>query len=532
MASSYPGSFDSFPTITADKLMSDTVGGRAHRALHNDMGDVIEAMQAELGLNPSGQAATVVARLDNQTVVNVKDYGAAGNDSTDDTTAIQNALSAGAGKTVYVPPGTYKITDYLTVSANTVVTGPGTIHQTGTGKAGLTLNGSGITVEGITLKGRHATAGTYAAGEYAIYVQGGSTAARFTDTTIRNVHMHLWGTYGVYARWVTRFRILDCWINDIGYTGIGVLSGEEGAIRGNRIDNITPGVAGDMYGVALTSGGGSAAVDPRSARITVAQNVISRVNWEACDTHGGLDLTFTGNVLYDNYDNFALVGGPNNTVPTNITITGNTVFNTADTAPPIRNAGVRVTGDNAGVGTYCRGIVITGNTFRGVQYGVVPQATIGLVISGNAFHRCSPSGIGLEGWNKRFAITGNTFVDMWSDSANTACVEESYGYDSGLIAHNVLVRGDKSATYVNDFGVRVLGTQPSVAIQIGANDFTDAANAAPIYSDNMTDYKTGGWWDQDPIAKPTVTGSRGSNAALASLCTALANLGLITNSTS
>ncbi len=35
-----------------------------------------------------------------------------------------------------------------------------------------------------------------------------------------------------------------------------------------------------------------------------------------------------------------------------------------------------------------------------------------------------------------------------------------------------------------------------------------------------------------PIARPTVSGSRGGNAALASLCTALANLGLITNSTS
>jgi hypothetical protein len=34
------------------------------------------------------------------------------------------------------------------------------------------------------------------------------------------------------------------------------------------------------------------------------------------------------------------------------------------------------------------------------------------------------------------------------------------------------------------------------------------------------------------VAKPTVTGSRGSNAALASLLTALANLGLITDSSS
>lgn len=35
-----------------------------------------------------------------------------------------------------------------------------------------------------------------------------------------------------------------------------------------------------------------------------------------------------------------------------------------------------------------------------------------------------------------------------------------------------------------------------------------------------------------PVTRPTVSGSRGGNAALASLCTALANLGLITDSTS
>lgn len=40
-----------------------------------------------------------------------------------------------------------------------------------------------------------------------------------------------------------------------------------------------------------------------------------------------------------------------------------------------------------------------------------------------------------------------------------------------------------------------------------------------------------GFYGTAPIAKPTASGSRGGNAALASLLTALANLGLITNST-
>jgi hypothetical protein len=41
-----------------------------------------------------------------------------------------------------------------------------------------------------------------------------------------------------------------------------------------------------------------------------------------------------------------------------------------------------------------------------------------------------------------------------------------------------------------------------------------------------------GFYGTSGIVKPTVTGSRESNAALASLCTALANCGLITDSTS
>ena len=64
MASNYPGSLDSFDTIASDKKQSDSVGGRTHRQMHNDLGDAIEAVQGELGTTPSGAYATVKARFE------------------------------------------------------------------------------------------------------------------------------------------------------------------------------------------------------------------------------------------------------------------------------------------------------------------------------------------------------------------------------------------------------------------------------------------------------------------------------------
>jgi hypothetical protein len=64
VASNYPGSLDSFDTIASDKKTSDSVGGRTHRQMHNDLGDAIESVQTELGTTPSGSYATVKARFE------------------------------------------------------------------------------------------------------------------------------------------------------------------------------------------------------------------------------------------------------------------------------------------------------------------------------------------------------------------------------------------------------------------------------------------------------------------------------------
>ena len=80
-----------------------------------------------VGYLPAGTgavASTVQTKL--RESISVKDFGATGNGVTDDTAAIQAAITAGAGKRVYFPAATYIISSALTiVSSNTRLEGGG-----------------------------------------------------------------------------------------------------------------------------------------------------------------------------------------------------------------------------------------------------------------------------------------------------------------------------------------------------------------------------------------------------------------------
>jgi len=87
-----------------------------------------------------------VLTLDNRylTTINVKDYGAVGDDSTDDTTSIQNAINAAyaiGGGVVFFPAGTYKISSVLIAKDSVSLVGAGTaatvIHQVTTTVDGI-----------------------------------------------------------------------------------------------------------------------------------------------------------------------------------------------------------------------------------------------------------------------------------------------------------------------------------------------------------------------------------------------------------
>jgi hypothetical protein len=73
--------------------------------------------------------------------VSVKDFGAVGDGATDDTTAIQNAINAAAGRFVYLPAGTYRVTNTLSYNVTKTFgfTSPG-IKLVGDGMTKTFLN--------------------------------------------------------------------------------------------------------------------------------------------------------------------------------------------------------------------------------------------------------------------------------------------------------------------------------------------------------------------------------------------------------
>lgn len=77
-------------------------------------------------------------------IADVKSYGARGDGISDDTAAFQAALTANAGKSIFIPKGRYRLTAPVTVPSGTSVIGA----SRGSGWDGAAFDGTTITIEG------------------------------------------------------------------------------------------------------------------------------------------------------------------------------------------------------------------------------------------------------------------------------------------------------------------------------------------------------------------------------------------------
>jgi hypothetical protein len=113
-------------------------------------------------------------------------------------------------------------------------------------------------------------------------------------------------------------------------------------------------------------------------------------------------------------------------------------------------------------------------------------------------------------------ITGYAGQISVDTPANPGFRLKENGSAVGVIVYN---------TTANQMVVRGIETACELRLEV-------ESGSNPVFRADLSGATRLAFHGTAPIAKPTVTGSRGGNAALASLCTALANLGLIVNSTS
>jgi len=157
----------------------------------------------------TGAIATTLHNWLEKQFANVQaDFGATGNGTTDDTAAIQAALTA--SQYVFFPPGTYKVTATLTARSDSYLLGlhPELCQLKRTTVYGDTItvgspgtHAGSMTVEGLWFN--H----TYTFNNGSTYVAGTSTSITNKDPT--SVHLAI--NYG------QNVRIRDCWFYGIGY---------------------------------------------------------------------------------------------------------------------------------------------------------------------------------------------------------------------------------------------------------------------------------------------------------------------------
>lgn len=156
-------------------------------------------------------------------VVNVKDHGATGNGSTDDTAAINAAAALlTAGGTLFFPPGTYLLNGSGTITLSQPITVRGAspvassirIGSSFTGTEAFTVTSDDVVFTSIEIRGNSSTTTSNPVAS-AISATAGSKSLRILNTTIQFINAYavkVFGTSGstIHGGQIDNVKIQSC----------------------------------------------------------------------------------------------------------------------------------------------------------------------------------------------------------------------------------------------------------------------------------------------------------------------------------
>lgn len=397
--------------------------------------------------------------------LNVKDYGATGDGTTDDSTAINNAITAAGaagGNIVFVPEGTYIVQD-ITMRSNVILRGAGRgsilklkDNTTADVIKSPAINPSTVIsyagVEDLTIDGNKANQSDGVdLQQYGLALNGAA------DSWARNVWVHDTQRSGIYLAG-ERLTVEDCQVEAIGKVGAGgSIIGRSGIVCSNF--------------TGFTAGG-----------MIVRNNRVLDCLEHGIKLYPGND----GSVVEGNYVLTAEERGIYIQGGNYVTVTGNTVNGAAVVGIFIGD------GTDAGVGNAVGDNTINGITGSGA-HGILCWNQFGGQVTGNGVTNCTGNGIYLLSC-PGFTLTGNRCHNNGSsggysgiklyESPNSAVV--------GNICSNNGTTGSRGAgIYLTDAG----GTATTNCSIVGNICYDTASGGSKkqaygVLTDELSDYIT------------------------------------------
>jgi hypothetical protein len=394
----------------------------------NDHADWINSLQAQ-----------VVTLAGSASIFNVKSppYNAVGDGITNDTTAIQNAVTdaCAVNGVVVFPSGTYKITAEIVVNGSVIITSDTGYETTSirqyatTNNAIFNVQANNITIEGLTLFPYADTA----AGRGLIYAPSAS-AVEYLTISKCYIWLTNWNSTGLYLDTISKSIVEYCRFagaNSTLYTTnlIQLYNSTDVMIQNNNT------VLGNIV-INLDS----------CERISCVNNTILNFRENAIYCVSSINCTIQNNIIKGSLIALGTSNPATIVVQSgcaNITVSYNNIDMSTVTATEELPYGVwlipYVSGD------FNNSVI--GNTFTACSSGVYVAVRGIYTICDNVFNRCFAFGIRvgtISTGTFQGTIVGNTFVDFFHSSAATGDAISFSVIQSGSrasISGNVIARG-------------------------------------------------------------------------------------------
>lgn len=454
-----------------------------------DLGSTVPGPQGPQGLpgvNAVDNDAAVATYVSSDSATRAALEGRTGVVDTDYAT-LELALAATSAGGVLEIHGTYsRSTAFVIDKTCTVRFQGGSITTTVASIAAISVTADNVTIIAPVITGTGDSAGDVGAAISAI----GTVSAPILGLQISDAKIQELSQWGIYLEHVHAFSVKDSQLQNIAYGAIAMLSCVGGEVTGNTITNVSmPSPFVGAYGIMMTRNSTQTiSVAPRTSNILVSGNIVDGVpTWEGIDTHGGQNLTITGNKVFNCNTGIALVPCPNSSgvdtwAPVNCIVTNNIVD--SKTSDGSRAMGISVTGagtatdvavEYASVTVANNTVIDHGNQASTSSGGISIVYARGSVIANNTIIRPAMCGLLIINANYGLVVSGNTVEDVWTtDSALTAAVYVKSQYNFFSVSGTQINRGAKTATLVNSRGLNTAASTNNVITDGGGNQWANA----------------------------------------------------------